>query len=130
MIQDLASSLEKNRREGIIDIHKLRVIRAGRFHHVDAHLVVPEYWDVAQVHDLTEVFEYAVVSDYEFDGELAFHLDPCKKSYCSVCEVPNCPIRQQPYENRIPFTVKSLTDEPSAIKQGAYDYPSSSTQKN
>lgn len=130
VINDLAQSLERNRLEGIIDIHKLRVIRAGRFHHVDAHLVVPEYWDVAQVHSLSDDFESAVVSDYEFDGELAFHIDPCKKSYCSRCEVRQCPIRLQPFENRTPFTVKSLTDGPSGINQGAYDDPSSSSQKN
>ena len=29
--------------QGIIRVHHLRAIRAGRFHHVDAHLVVPEF---------------------------------------------------------------------------------------
>lgn len=121
VIQDLAQALEKNRRPGIINIHKLRVIRAGRFHHVDAHLVVPEYWDVAHTHDVTEGFEEGVVRDYEFDGELAFHLDPCKKSYCSVCEVADCPIRVQPFVEREAFTLKSLTDDPGPTNQGAYD---------
>ena len=121
VIHDLAQSLEKNRTAGIINIHKLRVIRSGRFHHVDAHLVVPEYWDVAHVHDVTEAFEEGVVRDYEFDGELAFHLDPCKKSYCSSCEVPVCPIRERPFVEREAFTLKSLTDDPRATNQGAYD---------
>lgn len=111
-IEDLAKSLEKNRRPGIIDIHHLRTIRSGRFHHVDAHLVVPEYWDVAHVHEVELEFEKAVVEDYAFDGELAFHLDPCKKSYCSICDVPDCPIRQQEFQALRPFTLKSLTDGP------------------
>ncbi|MFM6929794.1 MAG: cation diffusion facilitator family transporter [Bdellovibrio sp.] len=108
-VKDLGAALEKNRSPGIIDIHNLRIIRSGRFHHVDAHVVVPEYWDVAHVHSETHDFEQKVVSDYVFDGEIAFHIDPCKKSYCSRCDMPDCPIRLQPFSGREPFTVKSLT---------------------
>ncbi len=111
-LTDLSAALEKNRRPGIIDIHQLRIMRNGRFHHVDAHLVVPEYWDVAKVHSESQDFENAVVADYIFDGELAFHVDPCKKSYCSECDMPDCPIRLHPFQARKPFTVKSLTEGP------------------
>ncbi|MFV3407417.1 cation diffusion facilitator family transporter [Bdellovibrio bacteriovorus] len=117
----LASALEKNRVPGVINIHHLRVIRSGRFHHVDAHMVVPEYWDVSQVHAMTSDYEAAVVKDYEFDGELAFHVDPCKKSYCDSCEVPQCPIRLQPFRHRPDFSVKSLTDDPAPTNQGTHD---------
>lgn len=113
VLEDLAQTLEKNRQPGIIDIHQLRVIRSGRFHHVDAHLVIPEYWDISQAHSYCEDFESEVVSDYAFDGELAFHLDPCKRIYCKMCTVENCPIRQSPYEKRNPFTVSSLTGSPN-----------------
>lgn len=120
ILSDLANSLNKNRTAGIIDIHHLRTIRSGRFHHVDAHLVVPEYWDIAHVHGVIEEFEDHVVRDYDFDGELAFHLDPCKKSYCAVCDVEQCPIRQEPFRQAPHFTVKSLTGAPQPTKQGAY----------
>lgn len=129
VLADLAASINKNRRPGVIEIHNLRTIRSGRFHHVDAHIVVPEYWDVAEVHSFTHNFEADVVRDYEFDGELAFHLDPCKKSYCAVCDMPNCPIRQLPFTETRPFTVKSLTSGPQPTNQGPYDEPNS-TKKN
>lgn len=112
VLENLARSLQKNRRPGIVDIHELRTIRSGRFHHIDAHLVVPEYWDISKVHTLGNAFEADVVHDYEFDGELAFHVDPCKKSFCSVCAVPDCPIRLAPFQQERPFTVKSLTGRP------------------
>lgn len=120
-LEQLAGAMEKNRVPGVINIHHLRVIRSGRFHHVDAHMVVPEYWDVSQVHSMTSTFEAAVVKDYEFDGELAFHLDPCKKSYCDSCEVPQCPIRLQPFRHKPDFSVKSLTDDPGPTNQGTHD---------
>lgn len=120
-LANLADSIGRNRRPGIIDIHHLRVIRSGSFHHVDAHLVVPEYWDVAFVHNVTNEFEQQVVKDYTFDGEIAFHLDPCKKSYCQICDVMDCPIRMVPFESLRPLTVKSLTSGPVKTNQGTYD---------
>ncbi len=120
-LKDLTTSLDKCRRPGIIDIHELRVIRSGRFHHVDAHLVVPEYWDVAHVHIETHDFEKCVVGDYVFDGEIAFHLDPCKKSYCSECNVSECPIRLKPFKALVPFTVKSLTGGPRTDNQKPHE---------
>jgi len=116
VLQELASALEKNRRPGIIDVHKLRIIRSGRFHHVDAHLVVPEYWDVSHTHAYCEEFEKTVVRDYPFDGEIAFHLDPCKRAYCKHCEMVECPIRRQAFEKQDPFTVVSLTGEPNVVE--------------
>ncbi len=109
ILMDLAKSLQKNRKVGIIDIHQLRMIRSGRFHHVDAHLVVPEYWNISEAHNVCEAFESAVVHDYSFDGEIAFHLDPCRCAYCSSCNVEACPIRRVSFETQIPFTVGSLT---------------------
>ncbi|MCK6596952.1 MAG: cation diffusion facilitator family transporter, partial [Bdellovibrionaceae bacterium] len=81
-LNELSKSIQKNLQPGIINIHNLRTIRAGSFHHIDAHLIVPEFWNVAQSHKITHDFESNVVRDYPFDGEFAFHLDPCKKSYC------------------------------------------------
>lgn len=107
--EQLVNLFNRSRLEGIIDIHNLRMIRSGRFHHVDAHVVVPCFWSVEQAHDVTVDFETKVVSDYEFDGEIAFHLDPCKKSYCVGCSVRNCAIRGEEFGGLQEFTAKSLT---------------------
>lgn len=112
VIRQLAQSLENNRLPGIIDVHKTKIIRSGRFHHVDAHLVVPEYWDISRTHAYCEDFEAEVVADYPFDGEIAFHLDPCKRLYCQRCKMVDCPIRQHPFEKESPFTVESLMGDP------------------
>lgn len=115
VLLDLAEALEKNRCPGIIDVHQLRIIRSGRFHHVDAHLVIPEYWDISHAHTYCEDFEADVVRDYPFDGEIAFHLDPCKQAYCKTCKMVDCPIRQFPFEKQNPFTVSSLVGGPNNV---------------
>jgi divalent metal cation (Fe/Co/Zn/Cd) transporter len=100
-------------RPGFIDIHNLKVIRAGRFHHIDAHVVVPQFWDIEKAHAETESFEKEVVDLYPYDGEIAFHIDPCEKKYCESCDLNDCPIRARKFEARKPFSVKHLIRGPS-----------------
>lgn len=101
---------------GIIRIHYTRVIRAGRYHHIDAHVVVPEFWDVTKAHKETDRFEKLVFEEYPNDGELHFHLDPCRRAYCEVCDLPECPIRQKPFVKRLSFTLEELTDPQEPVE--------------
>lgn len=121
VLRNLFKIMEKDRTEGIIQLHHCRVIRSGRYHHIDAHAVVPEFWDVAQAHTNTSVFEAKIMEEYPYQGELHLHVDPCRKAYCSVCEVENCPVRQEPFRARRLLSLEELTDpqEPSQfLKDG------------
>lgn len=113
-LKELAVAIQKNIKPGIINIHNLRSIRAGNFHHIDAHLIVPEFWDVSKAHKVTHDFEKKVVNDYPYDGEFAFHLDPCGRKYCRACDVSDCPVRQSPFQQRFNFDsdhmIKSVTE--------------------
>ncbi len=99
-VQHLAEKIEKHLVPEIIDIHNLRIIRSGSFHHIDAHLVVPQFLEIHLVHELIHDFEKNVVGDYKFDGEFAFHTDPCYQKYCSACSVKICPIRKSEFKIR------------------------------
>lgn len=113
-LEELAIAIQKNIKPGIINIHNLRAIRSGHFHHIDAHLIVPEFWDVAKVHKTTHEFEKCVVDDYPYDGEFAFHIDPCGRKYCEACDVSDCPVRQNPFVKRFGFEsshmIKSVSE--------------------
>jgi cation diffusion facilitator family transporter len=97
-LAQLAEVINKHKIPAVIDIHNVRMIRSGNFHHIDAHMVVPEFWDVKHVHSVTHEFEKSVVHDYLYDGEVAFHIDPCKQSFCRQCNVENCHIRKMNFE--------------------------------
>lgn len=114
LLGSLVQIISQERGEGIIQVHHCRVIRAGQYHHIDAHVVVPEFWDVAKAHHETEDFERRVIAAYEHDGELHFHVDPCRRAYCRGCDVKECPIRRHPFEARRSLTIDELTnpDEP------------------
>src|SRR5690606_10657019 len=45
VITNIGVLFQKHVFPGIIRIHHTRVMRSGSYHHIDAHVVVPEYWD-------------------------------------------------------------------------------------
>ena len=105
LLGKLIKALDAYRMPGIIRIHHLRAIRSGRFTHVDAHLVVPEFWSVERAHTLMETFEERVMSACGVEGEIAFHIDPCHRAYCALCDVMDCPVRVAPFVARPPHTL-------------------------
>ena len=121
LINKLIKAFDEYRLPGIIRIHHLRAIRAGRFTHVDAHLVVPEYWPVDRAHMLAESFEERVMGSCGVEGEIVFHTDPCYRAYCEQCDVLDCPVRQAAFVARPPHTLEEAvrTDE-EAIKAAGW----------
>lgn len=119
VIKKIGKAFAKNIFPGIIRIHYTRVIRSGRYHHIDAHVVVPEFWDITKAHHETDRFEHMVLKEYPNEGELHLHLDPCRKAYCTVCDLSDCPIRQKPFIKRLSFTLEELTDpqEPEEFRK-------------
>ncbi|HSF33866.1 MAG TPA: cation diffusion facilitator family transporter [Candidatus Tectomicrobia bacterium] len=113
LIAKLLKTFDAYRMPGIIRIHHLRAIRSGRFTHVDAHVVVPEYWPVDRAHVLVESFEERVMSACGIEGEIVFHIDPCHRAYCAQCDVMDCPVRMAPFVARPPHTLDEAvrTDE-------------------
>lgn len=102
-LQIIAKLFEKNYRPGVIDIHYTRVIRSGSFHHIDCHMVIPEFWSVAEAHYFSDAFDMSFLKDYPVEAELRIHLDPCRRVYCENCEVDDCPIRMKDFVKRIPL---------------------------
>jgi cation diffusion facilitator family transporter len=107
--------------QGVIRVHHLRAIRAGRFHHVDAHLVVPEFWSVDRAHELAEDLALQVIKEVGVEGELSFHTDPCHHAYCAMCDLKDCPVRREPFRDRPLLTLEEAVqpDMPHPVKTSA-----------
>jgi len=106
LLNRLLQALGRHVGHGIIRIHHLRAIREGRFHHVDAHLVVPEFWSVDQAHELAENLAAQVIAELGVEAEIAFHTDPCHRAYCAMCDLDDCPVRREPFRLRPPLTLE------------------------
>jgi len=99
-------------------VHNLRAIRSGRFSHIDAHLVVPEFWSVEAAHDAADAFERQVIGACGIEGEIVFHTDPCRRLYCARCDIVDCPIRTEPFRARTALTVEEIV-QPDFVPQAA-----------
>jgi cation diffusion facilitator family transporter len=118
LLRHILELFTRHRTPGIIRIHHTRVMRSGRYHHIDAHVVVPEFWDVNHAHIETGSFEQKIIQDYEYEGEIHFHVDPCRQAYCRACDYPQCPVRQEEFKEKILFTIEELRSpwEPEEFK--------------
>ncbi len=105
LLKKIVSSLERNREPGIIRLHYVRAMKNGRRIHVDGHIVLPEFWSIEHGHDVVERYEKRVVADSFPDGEIEFHLDPCRRAYCESCDLADCPIRRVTCKSRPPFSL-------------------------
>jgi cation diffusion facilitator family transporter len=101
----LLEVLQRHLGQGVIRVHHLRAIRAGRFHHVDAHLVVPEFWTVERSHELAEDLGERVMKELGAEGEMTLHTDPCHRIYCRMCDLDDCPVRREPFTGRPRLTL-------------------------
>jgi cation diffusion facilitator family transporter len=100
LVERVLDAINTNLVPGVIRVHCLRAIRSGRFTHVEARLVVPEFWTVEEAHDFGTAFEHRVVRSLSDEGEMSVRLDPCRRQFCASCEVDPCPIRVQPFVSR------------------------------
>jgi len=108
LVAKLLAALNASMVPGIIRVHNLRAIRSGRFSHIDAHLVVPEFWTVERAHDAADTFEREVITGCGIEGEIVFHTDPCRRAYCARCDIADCPIRVEPFRSRTALTVEEI----------------------
>jgi cation diffusion facilitator family transporter len=106
LLKRVLDALQKYVGGGVIRVHHLRAIRSGRFQHVEAHLVVPEFWSVEHAHDLSEDVAARIMRDLGAEGEMVFHTDPCHRIYCAVCDLEDCPIRREPFLKQTPLTLE------------------------
>ena len=108
LLSEILEIFKKNLSKGIIRIHHTRVMRSGTYHHIDSHVVVPEFWDVTTSHERTDAFSKKFFDNYSHDGEIHFHVDPCRRAYCRVCPLDKCPVRREEFEASIPLTLEEL----------------------
>ena len=106
LLSRVLAALQRYVGHGVIRVHHLRAIRSGRFHHVEAHLVVPEFWSVDKAHGVSEDVAARVIDDLGVEGEMVFHTDPCHRIYCVTCDLEACPIRREPFLAATPLTLE------------------------
>lgn len=109
MLESLVDACNKVRVPGIIKIHHVRAMRSGSYHFIDAHVVVPEFWEIHTAHDQVNAFERKLIDAHSHRGEIHFHMDPCRRRHCGNCDLSNCQIRQSEFIGHDQYTLGSIT---------------------
>jgi cation diffusion facilitator family transporter len=99
----IAAVLERHRQPGWIAPHRGRVHRLGATIHVDLHLVFPRFWSLETTHLATLALEQALRAEFGEHSEAMIHMEPCRDTSCSYCDLPDCPIRAAPFTGRSPW---------------------------
>ena len=96
-----------------IDLHHLRVIRSGRMQHVDFHLTIPFYWNITQAHSFQKGITNKIEQFLGGGSQVLIHLDPCKPTFCKMCELNPCPERQSRHTVQQAWTIKKMVGGPT-----------------
>ncbi len=109
LLQEMVEYLQQNRDRKWIDLHNLRIIKYGSILHVDCHLTLPWYLTVREAHGEIKKLEKLIVEKFGARIELFVHSDFCMDFSCPLCKVENCPVRQQPFQKRLEWTVENVS---------------------
>lgn len=108
LLLQMIDYLNKNRRENWIDLHNFRVIKYGSVLHIDCHLTVPWYLNVAEAHHEIDQLAALIRNKYGQSVEFFVHSDGCQPFQCSLCSKNDCPVRKAAFEKTIPWTLGNV----------------------
>jgi len=123
ILKQLVVLLNDNRRENLIDIHNLRVIKYGITLHVDCHITVPWYLNVHDAHKEVDALNDLIINEFGNQIEMFVHTDGCLPFSCTICSKKYCKERLKPFEKRIPFTLENIIDNKKHNQSGSGKLP-------
>ncbi len=109
LLQELVTTLNKNRSINWIDLHNLRIIKYGPTLHLDCHLTVPWYFNVHEAHKEIDTLSALVKKNYGDTVELFVHSDGCLDFSCSICNKLECHVRQHPFQEKLEWTMANIS---------------------
>jgi cation diffusion facilitator family transporter len=109
LVKDIISILQQHRRDPWIDVHNLRAQQYGADLHIDCHVTMPYYYDLNQVHQEISDLDTIINGEAPHKTELFIHTDPCLPQCCNYCKMKVCPVRAQPFDQEIEWTIDNAT---------------------
>ena len=109
MLSRLSTFLNENRKPEWIDVHNMRIQQHGSGLHIDAHLTLPWYFELREAHQQMEDMYKLIGENTDRTIEFNFHLDDCKPLSCQICQISNCPVRQNDFVKKIDWNSKNIS---------------------
>ncbi len=106
-VSEVIAELQRQRRPPWIDVHNLRVQRYGANLHIDCHMQMPYYFTLEEVHSQLFDIEELIRERFAVEVEMFVHADPCTFAACSLCLMPDCPVRMHPFEHEVEWNLRN-----------------------
>jgi cation diffusion facilitator family transporter len=108
LLQEIVDVLNANRRVNWIDFHNFRIIKYGSHLHIDCHLTIPWYLNVHEAQTEIDTLINLITSQFGDTIEFFVHTDGCETFSCRLCDKFSCPVRQNPFEQKVKWTLDNL----------------------
>lgn len=119
LLEKMVALLQKSRRDNWVDLHNLRVIKYGNVLHLDGHLTLPWYLNVAQAHEEINYLATLIRGEFGETLELFVHSDGCEYFQCHICKKGDCPVRQHDFKNLLAWNLdNALQNEKHGYNDG------------
>ena len=109
LLNNIIELLENNRQPEWIDIHNMKIQQFGASLHIDAHITLPWYYSLREAHNEMENVILLLAKNTKRTVEFNFHMDDCKPISCPVCQIKDCPVREQNFVKRVEWTAENVT---------------------
>ena len=106
-VSEVIAELQRHRRAPWIDVHNLRVQRYGANLHIDCHMQMPYYFSLEQIHNELKDIEELIRDRFAVEVEMFVHADPCTFAACSLCQMPDCPVRRHPFRAAVKWNLQN-----------------------
>lgn len=109
MVERLAKFLNENRKKEWIDVHNVRIQQHGSTLHLDGHITLPWYFELKDAHQEMETMIKEIAKNTDRNVEFNFHMDDCKPFSCEICQIFECPVRQNPFVKKVEWNAKNIS---------------------
>ena len=100
-----------------VNLHHLRIMRSGRMHNLDFHLIIPFYWTVEAAHAFQGKIVKQISSEWQNNATILIHLDPCNEMYCSSCAIEPCRERKTECTQTGDWSIDAMINYPPFISE-------------
>lgn len=108
LVKKIVKLLNEHRADNWIDVHNLRIIKYGPALHIDCHITLPWYYNTKEAHDEVDRLEEILAQCIDTEVELFVHVDPCIPTSCHLCQLENCPERQEPFKEKVIWKAENI----------------------
>ncbi len=108
LIKSVIALLQEKRQPQWVDLHNLRVIQYGNTLHVDAHMTLPWYYQVADADREIHAVEAVIKDHFKSEVELFIHIDGCMPYQCKLCALQECPVRQEAFQQQLQWSIDNV----------------------